>query len=186
MRPHIPAAAAVLLLTAACSTSSTTAGHTPSATPSAASPSSSAVQAPRLQVAIPAAKLPYKPAAGAPALGDVRVIATPTDPCVIPADNSGDEAQLLDAKLDVNVLVVTFEFTNPCTTPLAYRFTVTQAIGGPHGPSGGPSDQVESPAIQPGRSVSFAVNVDPAPSLTDAQLQRLWVGVTHIAKQPAL
>jgi hypothetical protein len=84
-----------------------------------------------------------------------------------------------------NVLVVTFEFTNPCATVLAYDFTVTQAIGSATGTSAGAAVQATSPAIPAGKSISFHVNVDPSSALTPTQLQQLWVGVTHIGKHSA-
>jgi len=192
MRRLIPAAAVVLLTTVGCS-SPTSAPSASAPKPSSAPPSSdptattsSSPPAPREQVAIPAAELPYKPVAGAPALDDVSIIKTASDPCTIAPDDSGDEAQLLNAQMDANVLIVTFEFTNPCASALTYHYTVTQAIGSANGPSGGPSTQAGSPVIQPGKSISFQVNVDPKPSLSTADLQRLWVGVTHITKTPAL
>jgi hypothetical protein len=80
---------------------------------------------------------------------------------------------------------VTFEFTNPCTTALAYDFTVTQAIGSATGPAGGPNLQTTTSEIGPGKSISFKVNVDPKGTLTPAQLQQLWVGVTHITQHSA-
>lgn len=155
----------------------------PAASPASQAPSSAAAGPPA--VAIPAGQLPYKPVPGAPALGDVSVTKSAADPCGIPADDSGNEAQLLNAERDVNVLIVTFEFTNPCTTPLSYDFTVTQAIGSATGPSGGPGLQTTTSTIEPGKSISFKVNVDPSAALTPAQLQQLWVGVTHIAKHMA-
>ncbi|MFE2407129.1 hypothetical protein ACFXDE_02160 [Kitasatospora sp. NPDC059408] len=136
----------------------------------------------QLEVAIPAARLPYKPAQGAPELDDVKVVKTAADPCGIPADDSGNEAQLLNARMDVNVMIVTFEFTNPCPVPVSYTFHVTQAIGSQTGPSGGPAVDATTSPIPPGKSISFNVNVDPSPKLTAAQVSRLWVGVTRIAK----
>ncbi|MGW2371656.1 hypothetical protein [Kitasatospora sp. NPDC001683] len=133
-------------------------------------------------MAVPAARLPYKPAEGAPALDDVEVMKTAADPCGIPADDSGNEAQLLNAQLDVNVVIVTFEFTNPCLTPVSYSFHVTQAIGSETGPSGGPGVDATTAPIQPGRSIKFDVNVVPRSTLTAAQVEQLWMGVTRIAK----
>jgi hypothetical protein len=212
MRRLIPALTAVLLTTACASTAthaanlpastkplpssspSASAATSPSATaltqsptpsPTSASPAPSSSASGQLTVAIPAAQLPYKAAAGAPALDDVSIVKTSSDPCGVPADDSGNEAQLLDTELDVNVLIVTLEFTNPCPKPLSYDFVVTQAIGSATGPSGGPATQTSTSLIQPGRSISFHVNVDPNLSLTPAQLQQLWVGVTHITKARA-
>jgi hypothetical protein len=139
----------------------------------------------QLAVAIPAGQLPYKPAAGLPALDDVSVSKTGGDPCGVAADDSGNEAQLLNAERVGNVLVVTFEFTNPCSAALSYDFAVTQAIGGATGASAGPAVHATSPAIPAGKSISFHVNVDPSSALTPTQLQQLWVGVTHIAKHSA-
>jgi cytoskeletal protein RodZ len=166
-------------------TSAPAATPSPTPAPSSATPTPSSSATGQLTVAIPAAQLPYKPAAGAPALDDVSIAKTSSDSCAIPADDSGNEAQLLDAEMDVNVLITTFEFSNPCSTPLTYDFDVTQAIGSETGPTGGPDTQARTPVIQPGKSISFKVNVDPNASLTPTQLQQLWVGVTHITKAPA-
>lgn len=194
----VPAIAAVLLTAACASTTPVaapttsaaataggqpTAGAAPSVSPKP-SPASPMAQKPQLRVAIPATKLPYKPVAGAPALGDVSVLTTSSDPCAIPGDDSGNEGQLINAEMDVNVLIVTFEFTDPCTKPLTYDFKVTQAIGSATGPSGGDPLETTTQPIAPGQSVTLKVNVDPKPSLTTAQLQQLWVGITHISKQP--
>lgn len=191
----VPAIAAVLLTAACASTSPTatpatsssmapTAAAPTAATSVSASPSPTVVQRPQLTVAIPVAKLPYQPVAGAPALGDVSILKTAADPCTIPANDSGNEGQLLNAQMNVTVLIVTFEFTNPCTKPLTYAFKVTQAIGSATGPSGGDPTETTTQSIAPGKSVTLKVNVDPKVSLTQAQLQQLWVGITHIAKQP--
>lgn len=196
MRRLIPAITAVLL-TAACASTATHATKPPASSPSLSvaaptqsqvpsptseAPSPSGAASPQLTVAIPASKLPYKPAAGAPALDDVSIIKTANNPCTVPADDSGNEAQLLDAEMDVNVLIVSFEFSNPCAAPLSYDFRVTQAIGSATGPSGGPAAEATTPAIQPGASISFHINVDPSSALTPTQLQQLWVGVTRITK----
>jgi hypothetical protein len=133
-------------------------------------------------VAIPAARLLYKPAQGAPGLEDVKVMKSTTDPCAIPADDSGNEAQLLDAQADAGVLIVTFEFTNPCAAPLRYTFHVTQAIGSATGRSGGPGVDTTTAPIGPGKSISLKVSLNPDPSLTPSQLRQLWVGVTRISK----
>jgi hypothetical protein len=143
------------------------------------------VAAGQLAVAIPVGQLPYKAAAGAPALGDVTISKTGDDPCGIPSDDSGNEAQLLDAEKVGPVLVVTFEFSNPCANSLSYDITVTQAIGSETGPTGGPALQTTTPTIGPGQSISFKVNVDPKATLTPTQLQQLWVGVTRIGKHRA-
>jgi hypothetical protein len=133
-------------------------------------------------VAIPAARLPYKPAQGAPDLDDVKVVKSAADPCAIPADDSGNEAQLLDAQADVGVAIVTFEFTNPCSAPVRYAFHVAQAIGSATGRSGGLGVDATTAPIGPGKSISLKVNLNPDPSLTPSQLKQLWVGVTRISK----
>ena len=195
VRRIIPGMAAVLL-TAGCAGTAHVASVAPSASlqPSApvsaqpTTPPSATAGAPgngRLQVVIPASKLPYKPATGAPALGNVTVLKTPADPCAVPADDSGNEAQLLNARLVGPVLIVSFEFTNPCRQSLAYDFTVTQAIGSEHGPSGGAPGEATSPVIPPRQSISFNVNVDPSSTLTSSQLQQLWVGISRITKVAA-
>jgi hypothetical protein len=135
-------------------------------------------------VVIPASKLPYPAAQGAPTLGDVSILKTAGDPCAIPADDSGNEGQLINAELVGNVVVVTFEFTNPCAKPLSYAFKVIQAEGSATGPTGGDPVETTTPPIAPGKSITFKVNVDPKPGTTAAQLQQLWVGITHISKQP--
>lgn len=199
MRRTIPALAAVLLTAACASTAHTAApaGTTPAAMPpstpnsSAPSPSSPAATSPSTSaeagpvVVIPAGKLPYKPAAGAPPLGDVSVLKTAADPCVIPADDSGNEGQLINAEMDVNVMIVTFEFTNPCTRPVTYDVDVTQALGSATGKPAGPPLHTTTQPIKPGGSDTLKVNLDPDPSLTPTQLQQLWVGITHISKGPA-
>ncbi|MEU8920291.1 hypothetical protein AB0D10_05045 [Kitasatospora sp. NPDC048545] len=133
-------------------------------------------------MAIPAARLPYKPAQGAPDLDDVKVVKSAADPCAIPADDSGNEAQLLDARADAGVAIVTFEFTNPCTTPVRYAFHITQAIGSASGRPGGPGVDATTAPIGPGKSISINVNINPDPALTSSQLKQLWVGVTQITK----
>lgn len=211
MRRLIPAIAAVLLTTA-CSSSATHAVKPPAPTSTSpsltisASPSPSVTAAPpsptqqasattsptpssttgaQTTVAVHTGALPYKPAPGAPALDDVSIRRTATDSCVVPADDSGNEAQLLNATMDGTVLIVTFEVTNPCPASLRYDLTVTQALGSSTGTSGGPDAQAVTPEIPPGASISFRVNVDPKPSLSRAQLQQLWVGVTRISKEAA-
>lgn len=211
MRRLIPAIAAVLLTTACASTAAhvekppapastgpsltVSASPSPSAAPAPPSPTqhASATDTPtpssttgaQTTVAVHAGALPYKPAAGAPALDDVSIRKTAADGCVVPADDSGNEAQLLNAELDGNVLIVTFEVTNPCPASLRYDLTVTQAIGSSTGPSGGPDARAVTPEIQPGASISFRVNVDPKSTLTPTELQQLWVGVTRISKEAA-
>lgn len=190
----VPAVAAVLFTAACASTSAPgpTVSHpvTPATSPTGASvstapsPTATTAAGPQLRVVVQAAKLPYPAAQGAPALGDVSVLTSAADPCGIPADDSGNEGQLINAEMVGPVVVVTFEVTNPCKSTLAYAFTVTQAIGSATGPSGGPAADTVTPPIQPGRSITFKVNMDPKPSLTAAQLQQLWVGITHISKQP--
>ncbi|MGA5820803.1 hypothetical protein ACPC54_23420 [Kitasatospora sp. NPDC094028] len=134
------------------------------------------------EVAIPAAQLPYKPAQGAPDLDDVKVVKTPADPCAIPADDSGNEAQLLDAHLHGKLVTVTFEFTNPCSAPVSYAFHVTQAFGSATGQPGGPGVDATTTPIPPGKSISFDVNVTPKSGLTTTQVSQLWMGVTRITK----
>jgi hypothetical protein len=194
VRRAVPAIAAVALA-AGCTTTTTTgpgipvtAATSPQAsvtTRPAPPPSASPSPAAGPRVAIQAAQLPYKPAAGMPALGNVSILRSAADPCTVPADDSGDEAQLINAELDVTVVIVTFEFTNPCATPLVYDFTATQAIGSAHGPTAGDPTQTTTPPIQPGQSITFRINDDPSPSLTSQQLQSLWIGITHISKEPA-
>lgn len=200
MRFRAAPAIAAVLLTAACSSTTATSAPAPSptapaattapATPGAAPPSTAAAspsapaQKPELHVVIPASKLPYPAAAGAPALGDVSVLKTAADPCTIPADDSGNEGQLINAALVGPVVAVTFEFTNPCTKPLTYAFKVIQAMGSATGPSGGDPVETATQTIAPGQSVTMKVNVDPKAALTAAQLQQLWVGISHISKQP--
>ena len=156
--------------------------------PSPSAPASAAFAAPtpapgsRTVVAVPAAKLPYPPAQGAPALDDVTIVKSNADPCGIPADNTGGEAQLIDAAAVANVVSVTFEVTNPCTVALSYDVTVTQAIGAGDGPLAGPELRTTTQEIPPGASAKFKATVDPKATLTPAQRQQLWVGVTHIAK----
>jgi hypothetical protein len=180
-----PSLAITTTVPAVASPTATAASGSPSFSPGVATPAPSRTAAGQLAVAIPAGQLPYKPAAGAPALDDVSITKSAADPCGIPADDSGNEAQLIDAEKVGPVLVVSFEFTNPCAASLAYDFTVTQAIGSATGPSGGPNLQTTTSEIGPQQSISFKVNVDPAATLTPAQLKQLWVGVTHIAKHSA-
>lgn len=196
MRIRALPAIAATLLTAACSSTTATSGTAPTpatpvasspaaAVPSAASASPSApAQKPQMHVVVPASKLPYPAAPGAPALNDVSVLKTAADPCAIPADDSGNEGQLINAALAGNVVVVTFEFTNPCAKPLTYAFKVIQAVGSATGPSGGDPAETVTQTIAPGQSVTMKVNMDPNASLTAAQLQQLWIGISHISKQP--
>jgi hypothetical protein len=107
---------------------------------------------------------------------------TAADPCAVPADDSGNEAQLLNAQVDAGVVIVTFEFTNPCAAPVRYAFHVTQAIGSATGRSSGPGVDATTAPIGPGQSISFNVNINPDPALTSSQLKQLWVGVTRITK----
>lgn len=189
MRRTITAVAACLLL-AGCSSATASRTTAPTPAPSSGAATTTAAPPPHTAAAPPATpqtvvgvradRLPYLPAPGAPKLDDVTYQRTATNPCQIPADDSGNEAQLLDAQVDVNVLVVTYEFTNPCTKPLAYRYTLTEHLDSVHGRKipGGSSGQ--SPVIQPGKSIKFHFNADYDQSLSQAELQRLWIGVTHL------
>ncbi|MFF2511675.1 hypothetical protein [Streptomyces sp. NPDC058086] len=138
----------------------------------------------RLVVAIPAERLPYKPDAGMPALDDVRVIKTAADPCAIPADNSGEQAQLIGASSGgpgtVNVM---FSFTNPCAKPVVFGYKVTAAIGSAKGDQAGGGAEGTTQKIEPGRTVKAVVPVDVSTNLTAAQQKQLWVGCTEIGKQ---
>lgn len=120
-----------------------------------------------------------------PALDDVKVSKTAQDTCGIPADDSGNEGQLLNVEWDVSVFVATFEFTNPCQQPLTYAVHVTEAFGSATGPSAGPGAQVDTQIIRPGQSVSFHFPVDPKPGLSTDDLKRIWLGITQITKHPA-
>lgn len=138
----------------------------------------------RLVVAIPAAQLPYKPEAGMPALDDVKVIKTATDPCAIPADGSGQEAQLLGAVSGgPGTVNVSFSFTNPCPKPVAYSYKVSAAIGSETGEQAGGGGLGTTQEIAPGRTVKEVVPVDVSQELTPAQQKKLWVGITEIGKQ---
>lgn len=137
-----------------------------------------------LTVDIPKEKLPYKPEAGMPALDDVKVVKTAADPCGIPADGSGQQAQLLGAVSGgPRTVNVTYSFTNPCSRPLMYEYELTAAIGGPTGEQAGGGAQGATQKIEPGQTVKQVVPVDVDDDLTAAQQAKLWVGVTKIGKQ---
>ncbi|MFJ9474722.1 hypothetical protein [Streptomyces mirabilis] len=138
----------------------------------------------RAVLAISAAGLPYKPDAGMPALDDVKVIKTSSDPCAIPADDSGEEAQLLGAiSGGPGTVNVTFSFTNPCSKPVAYDYKVTAAIGSAKGEQAGGGALGSTPTIPAGRTIKLTIPVDVSTELTPAQQKQLWVGVTEIGKQ---
>lgn len=135
-------------------------------------------------LAIPAAKLPYKPDPGMPALNDVKILKTAADPCAIPADGSGEEAQLLGAiSGGPGTINVTFSFTNPCTKPVTYDYEVTAALDSAKGERAGGGALGSTPTIPPGRTIKRTISVDVSMELTPAQQKRLWVGVTQIGKQ---
>ncbi|MFG2473541.1 hypothetical protein [Streptomyces fagopyri] len=184
---------ALLLLATACTsqTPDRPQADTAPASPAAAGPKGLTGGAPtpsgRQVVAIPAARLPYKPDAGMPALDDVRIIKTAADPCAIPPDNSGTEAQLLGAAAGgPGTVNVRFSFSNPCSKPVAYGYKVTAALGSAKGEQAGGGAEGTTSAIQPGRTVSVVVPVDVSEDLTPAQQKRLWVGCTEIGKQAAV
>ncbi|MGW7722194.1 hypothetical protein ACWGJ6_02400 [Streptomyces canus] len=138
----------------------------------------------RLALAIPAEKLPYKPEPGMPALDDVKVVKTASDPCGIPADGSGQEAQLLGAVYGgPRTVSVTYSFTNPCAKPVMYEYELTVALGGPDGEPAGGGGQGATQKIEPGKTVKQVVTVDVDDDLTAEQQKQLWVGVTKIGKQ---
>lgn len=138
----------------------------------------------RLVVAIPAERLPYKPEAGMPALDDVKVIKTAKDPCTLPADNSGEQVQLLGASNGgPGTVNVTFSFTNPCSTPVLLAYKVTAAIGSRTGEQAGGGAEGATGRIRPGQTVKQTIPVDVSEDLTDAQQERLWVGCTKVGKQ---
>ncbi|MFF1743523.1 hypothetical protein [Streptomyces mirabilis] len=183
---------AAILLASACSTkpaAAPPASSDPTAPSSASSgPKGLTGGAPsprgRLVVAIPAERLPYKPDAGMPALDDVRVIKTAADPCAIPADNSGEQAQLIGASSGgPGTVNVTFSFTNPCSKPVVFGYKVTAAIGSAKGDQAGGGAEGTTQKIEPGRTVKAVVPVDVSTDLTAAQQKRLWVGCTEIGKQ---
>ena len=135
-------------------------------------------------LAIPATKLPYKPDSGMPALGDVKILKTAADPCAIPADDSGQEAQLLGATSGgPGTINVTFTFTNPCTKPVTYDYKVTTALDNAKGEQAGAGALGSTPTSPPGRTIKRTIPVDVSTELTPAQQKRLWVGVTQIGKQ---
>lgn len=188
----IPVAA--LLLATACSSkasddppaSSTPAPSTPAASSSTPKGLTGGVPTPsgRLVVVIPAEKLPYKPEAGMPALDDVKVVKTAKDPCGIPADGSGQEAQLIGAAYaGPRTVNVTYSFTNPCTKPVMYEYELTTALGGPEGEQAGGGALGATRKIEPGQTVKEVVSVDVDDDLTPEEQKQLWVGVTKIGKQ---
>lgn len=183
---------AILALATACQSTDTTSSRgSSSGTPTTTTSRNpkgltSGVPTPsgHLTLAIPAAKLPYKPAPGMPALNDVKILKTATDPCAIPADDSGEEAQLLDAITGgPDTINVTFSFTNPCTKPVTYDYKVTTALDSAKGEQAGGGALGSTPAIPPGRTIKRTIPVDVSMELTPAQQKRLWVGVTQIGKQ---
>lgn len=138
----------------------------------------------RLVVAIPAERLPYKPEAGMPALDDVKVIKTAKDPCTLPADNSGEQVQLLGASNGgPGTVNVTFSFTNPCSKPVLLAYKVSAAIGSRTGEQAGGGAEGATARIRPGQTVKQTIPVDVSEDLTDAQQERLWVGCTEVGKQ---
>lgn len=191
-RVIIPIAA--VLLVSACS-SQPESSEQPSATTSAPQPSASSsnpkgltggVPTPsgRLVVAIPKERLPYKPEAGMPALDDVKVVKTASDPCGIPADGSGQQAQLLGAVTGgPRTINVTYSFTNPCAKPVMYEYELTVALGGPEGEQAGGGGGGATQKIEPGQTIKQVIPVDVDDDLTAEQQKQLWVGVTKIGKQ---
>ncbi|MFE2828473.1 hypothetical protein [Streptomyces sp. NPDC059271] len=138
----------------------------------------------RLVVAIPAARLPYKPDAGIPPLDDVKVIETAKDPCTLPADNSGEQVQLLGASNGgPGTVNVTFSFSNPCSKPVLLAYRVTAAIGSRTGEQAGGGAEGATARIRPGQTVKQTIPVDVSEDLTPAQQERLWVGCTKVGKQ---
>ncbi|MFJ4201553.1 hypothetical protein ACIP2Y_18220 [Streptomyces sviceus] len=135
-------------------------------------------------VVIPAEKLPYKPEAGMPALDDVKVVKTAKDPCGIPADGSGQEAQLLGAAAaGPGTVDVSFSFSNPCSKSVVYGYKVTAAIGSAQGAPAGGGAEGTTQTIPAGKTVKVVVPVDVSAELTAEQQKQLWVGVTKIGKQ---
>lgn len=188
-RPAACAVLAVLALATACQSTDTTSSSssTPTATTSRDPKGlTGGVPTPsgHPTLAIPATKLPYKPAPGMPALDDVKILKTAADPCAIPADDSGEEAQLLDAiSGGPGTINVTFSFTNPCTKSVTYAYEVTTALDSAKGEQAGGGALGSTPAIPPGRTIKQTIPVDVSMELTPAQQKRLWVGVTQIGKQ---
>lgn len=188
----IPVAA--VLLASAC-TSDPADSAQPDGQPSASTPATASSSAKgltggvptpsgSLAVVIPKEKLPFKPEAGMPALDDVKVVKTASDPCGIPADGSGQQAQLLGAVTGgPRTINVTYMFTNACADPLVYEYELTVAIGGPEGEQAGGGGLGTTRKIEPGESVKEVVPVDVDDDLTPEQQAKLWVGVTKIGKQ---
>lgn len=192
MRRTILAIAAIGLLTTACSGGTADRPQSTSR-PTATAASSSGAKglvggAPtpsgKLVVAIPAAQLPYKPDSGMPALDDVRVIKAAKDPCTLPADNSGEEVQLLGAAAGgPGTLNITFSFTNPCAKPIVLSYKVTAALGSATGEQAGGGSEGTTATLKPGQTVKQTIPVDVSEELTPAQRKRLWVGCTEVGKQ---
>lgn len=195
MRPLLIPAVLTVLLTAACGNTGTShpvaePSHSTDASMSSA-PSSSPrghtgpIPAPSgtPRTVIVSAKLPFKPAAGMPALSDVKVTVASGDACSIPPDDSGDEAQLIGAVLGgPRTVNATFEFTNPCTTAVTYSYKITTALDGPHGAQAGGGAVGTTSSIKPGQSIKDILGVDVDYNLTAAQQKRLWLGCTQIGK----
>lgn len=185
----IPVAAVLLASACTNNTPSTPAASSPStASSSQAKGSIGGAPTPsgRLVAAIPVARLPYKPDPGMPALDPVKVLKTAADPCTIPADNSGEEAQLLGATAGgPGTVHVSFSFSNPCDKPVVYSYKVTAAIGSAKGKQAGGGGEGATRTIPPGQTIKVVVPVDVSQDLTPAQEKRLWVGCTEIGKQDA-
>ncbi|MFD8739405.1 hypothetical protein ACFV06_31465 [Streptomyces sp. NPDC059618] len=183
----IPVAAVLLASACTNTTPSTPAGSSPSATNSSQAKGligGAPTPSGRLVAAIPAARLPYKPDPGMPALDAVKVIKTAADSCAIPADNSGEEAQLLGATAGgPGTVNVTFSFSNPCSKPVVYSYKITAAIGSAKGEQAGGGGEGATRAIPPGQTIKAVVPVDVSEDLTPAQEKQLWVGCTEIGKQ---
>ncbi|MGW6924478.1 hypothetical protein ACWGA9_24855 [Streptomyces sp. NPDC054950] len=187
---RILAPISAVLLASACTSGSATKPHTDASTPSttASSDAKGLIGVPtptgRLVVAIPADRLPYLPEAGMPELDDVKVLKSAADPCGIPADGSGQQAQLLGAIAGgPGTVMVTYSFTNPCGEPLAYSYKLSAAIGSEDGEQAGGGAEGTTQVIEPGQTVKEVVPVDVSEDLTPEQQQKLWVGVTNIGKQ---
>ncbi|MFF2384058.1 hypothetical protein [Streptomyces sp. NPDC058108] len=185
MRRTILIPTAALLLATACTS------HTPdkpqadthTASPAADGPGGASTQSSRLVVAIPAARLPYKPDPGMPALTDVRITKTATDPCAFPEDNSGTEAQLLGAKgVDSRTVNVTFSFSNPCSKPVAFTYRIASAIGSRKGIPAGDGAVGATGVVAPGQTIKEVIPVDVFSDLTPEQAKQLWVGCVEVGK----
>ncbi|MDV9168739.1 hypothetical protein R6V09_01095 [Streptomyces sp. W16] len=192
VRRTILAIAAIGLLTTACSTGAADKPQSASRPTATAATSSGAkglvggapTPSGKLVVAIPAAKLPYKPDAGIPSLDDVKILKTASDPCTLPADNSGEEVQLLGASNGgPGTLNITFSFSNPCAKPVVLSYKVTSAIGSATGEQAGGGSEGTTVELKPGQTVKQTIPVDVSEDLTPAQQKRLWVGCTEVGKQ---